>query len=60
MNRTSEIRTVSNDHSDMLVVDLFQDSVLMETRELPGKNIYYANDVAENWENGIIRLATDK
>lgn len=40
------------------VVDLFENDKLMESREIPGKSIYYANDVAENWENGIIKLKT--
>lgn len=40
------------------VIDLFEDGTLMESREVPGKSIYYAEDVAENWENGIIKLET--
>jgi GTP cyclohydrolase I len=56
MIRTSEIRNVETDDGGMLVVDLFQDGVLMENRPLPGKNMYYAKDVSSNWQNGIIKL----
>ena len=56
MIRTSEIRNVETDDGGMLVVDLFQDGVLMEKRPLPGKNMYYAKDVSSNWQNGIIKL----
>lgn len=40
------------------VIDLFEDDTLMESRQVPGKSIHYAEDVAENWENGIIKLET--
>ena len=51
---------MDTDQGTMFVVDLFLGGLLMETRDLPGKNKHYANDVAENWENGIIKLTTDK
>jgi len=38
------------------VVDLFEGNKLMESRTLLGKSIHYAEDVAENWETGIIKL----
>ena len=38
------------------VVDLFEGHKLMESRQLLGKSIHYAEDVAENWESGIIKL----
>ena len=38
------------------VVDLFEDGVMKETRTLLNKSIHYAEDVVENWENGIIKL----
>lgn len=41
----------------MYVVDLYEDNVLVERRELPNKNYYYAMDVSENWDNGIIKCA---
>jgi hypothetical protein len=40
------------------VIDLYEDDTLLESRQVPGKSIYYAEDVAENWENGIIKLET--
>ena len=40
----------------MYVVELYLNNALVETRELPGKSIYYAEDVKENWENGLIKL----
>ena len=36
------------------VVDMFEHGKLVESRELEGKSIRYAEDCAENWENGII------
>ena len=38
------------------VVDLYSDNKLVEERPLPGKSIHYAEDVAENWENGLIKI----
>lgn len=42
----------------MYVVHMFEDNVLIETRELPCKSIHYAESLAKNWEEGII--ANDK
>jgi|TARA_B110000444_G_scaffold248120_1_gene271617 hypothetical protein len=39
-------------------VEMYEDNVLIETRELPGKSIHYANDTAENWNKGIIQKTT--
>jgi len=39
-------------------VEMYEDGVLVETRDLPGKSIHYANDTAENWDNGIIQKTT--
>tara|TARA_R110002012_G_scaffold138606_1_gene295410 strand:+ start:174 stop:449 length:276 start_codon:yes stop_codon:yes gene_type:complete len=39
-------------------VEMYEDNVLIETRELPGKSIHYANDTAENWDKGIIQKTT--
>ena len=63
--RTSVIRrkTVMGKNKDhegpdtIYVVDLWEGDTLIEARELPGKNSYYAKDVAENWENGIIQIS---
>lgn len=65
MARASNIRKVaavgnnatgSNGPDTMYVVDLYEDGMLKETRQLPGKSIHYANDVSENWDAGIIQL----
>ena len=40
----------------MYVVDLIENGRVVESRRLPGKSKSYANDVAENWESGIIQL----
>jgi hypothetical protein len=37
-------------------VHLIEDGVLKADRWLPGKSLHYAEDVAENWENGIIQI----
>jgi len=37
------------------VVEMYENNVLVETRELPGKSVHYANDCAENWDSGLIR-----
>jgi len=57
--RTSEIRREMNPNIHetdvMYVVDLYDNGVLIETRKLPNKSIHYANEVSENWNNGIIK-----
>lgn len=64
MSRTAKIRKEpygrngSRGPDTTYVIDLFEDNTLLESREVPGKSIYYAEDVAENWENGIIKLET--
>ena len=35
-------------------VEFYEDNVLVETRQLPGKSISYAEDTAENWVSGLI------
>ncbi len=60
--KTAKIRKVaymgkgSEGPDTAYVVDLFEGSKLMESRTLLGKSIHYAEDVAENWEAGIIKL----
>ena len=62
MSRHSTIRQVPNmtesnrGPDSVFVVDLYEDNVLLESRQLPGKNRYYAEDVSQNWDNGIIKL----
>lgn len=64
MSRTAKIRKEpygrngSRGPDTTYVIDLFEDDTLLESRQVPGKSIYYAEDVAENWENGIIKLET--
>ena len=64
MSRTAKIRKEpygrngSRGPDTTYVIDLFEDDPLLESRQVPGKSIYYAEDVAENWENGIIKLET--
>lgn len=37
-------------------VDLFDETGFRETRQVHKNSVHYAEDVAENWCNGIIRL----
>lgn len=55
--RHSEIRKVSNPatNDEMYVVDLWEDGKLIQTRELPNSNYLYAQDLAENWDTGVIQ-----
>lgn len=48
-NRTARILD-----SKGFAVEFYEDDVLVETRELPGKSISYAEDTAENWVSGLI------
>ena len=43
------------DNSDGFVVHLFKDYEPFGTVDVSDKSIHYANDVCENWENGILR-----
>lgn len=63
-NRHSQIRKVLTDDLQensgfMYVVDLYEKGSLIQSRQLPGKSIHYAEDVAENWNNGLIQLLTE-
>ena len=42
------------------VVDLYEDGLLKESRQLPNKSVHYANDVSENWDSGLIVLEESK
>lgn len=68
MSRSSSIRreTVQGDNASgssgpdsMYVVDLIENGRVVESRKLPGKSQSYANDVAENWNSGLIQLLID-
>ena len=37
-------------------VDLYENDILLETREVHDKSEGYAEDVADNWVHGIIKL----
>ena len=63
-NRKSQIRlVVTNDPViggySVYVVDLYENDKLVQVRNLPGKSRSYAEDVAENWDSGIIQLLTE-
>jgi len=66
MKRVAKVRRVpavdsgTNGPDVMWIVNLYEDNILLESRELPGKSLRYAEDVAENWENGIIKLEGSK
>ena len=59
--RTSEIRKApylgnGSKGPDMcFVVDLYDNGVLIETRQLPNKSIHYAREVSDNWDRGLIK-----
>jgi hypothetical protein len=63
-NRKSHVRlVVTNDPviggDSVYVVDLYENDKLVQVRNLPGKSRSYAEDVAENWDSGIIQLLID-
>jgi len=59
--KEAHIRSVSRSNpskgqfTSMFVVDLFKNKDKIGVIELPGKSKYYADDVVENWETGIIK-----
>lgn len=67
MSRTSYIRKMpcagegqdSSGPDTMYVVDLLENGRKVETRTLPGKSRAYAQDLAENWETGVLQLLTE-
>jgi hypothetical protein len=58
MTRHSKIKTVLTSGmrgpDTLLVVDLYEDGKFVERRQLPNKSMHYAEDVSENWNNGLI------
>ena len=48
-NRKAKVKA-----STVYVVEMYEDGKLVETCPMYGKSIRYAEDCAENWENGII------
>ena len=68
MSRSSSIRkegnvgvndSGSNGPDSSYVVDLIENGRVVESRKLPGKSISFAQDLAENWESGLIQLLVD-
>lgn len=62
--RSATIRKVVTDNKaaggdSMFVVDLYENGKLIQSRQLPGHNRFYAEDVVENWETGVIQLLTE-
>lgn len=62
--RRAQVRLVATDNpaaggDSMYVVDLYENGKLIQSRALPGKSRFYAEDVAENWNTGIIQLLTE-
>ena len=49
-------RSVVRKDGDTYVVDLFEGNDLVQTRRCEGKNELFAEDVSENWDNGLIQL----
>jgi hypothetical protein len=49
----------SNGPDSSYVVDLIENGRVVESRKLPGKSISFAQDLAENWESGLIQLLVD-
>ena len=50
--RTAEI---TNHDGTGYIVQLSDNGNLFGTIDVRGKSIHYANDVVENWENGILK-----
>ena len=53
--KVANLRDGSRGPDTMYVVDLFEDNQFVGRRELPNKSQHYAQDVSENWDNGIIQ-----
>jgi hypothetical protein len=58
--KTAEIRRepnwVTSNGPDMLYyVDLYKNKQFFGTIDVSNKSIYYAQDVVENWENGVLK-----
>lgn len=66
MNRNSviQLKPVRNGNfkgpDTMFVVELWEENSLIETRELPGKSIHYAESLARNWDEGVGEFKNDK
>lgn len=47
------------DDRQMFTVTLIENDEIVEVRELPGKSRAYADDLAENWETGVLQLLNE-
>lgn len=47
------------DDRQMFTVTLIENDEIIEVRELPGKSRAYADDLAENWETGVLQLLNE-
>lgn len=50
------LMSVVSEEEGKLYVDFYKDEVLLDSREIRGHSVQYAQDVAENFTLGIIRL----
>ena len=41
------------------VVELIENNTVIERRNVSGKSKRYAEDLAENWETGVLNLLTE-
>ena len=54
MNRTAVIVTRTCKNTTARYVECYEDDVLIRDIDVSDHSQYYAEDTAENWENGII------
>ena len=52
----AKVSFIRGNREDMYCVYLYENYEVVEIRPLPGKSIHYAEDVVENWENGLIKI----
>lgn len=64
MSRTAKIVKKFNNASSrgpdvLYTVELWEDDNYVGLMDTTGKSLYYAQDVAENWETGIIKSTNE-
>ena len=52
-DRLKAVVVANNDH---FYVDFYKDEVMLESRKIEGHTVRYAEDMAENFVKGIIKL----
>lgn len=50
------LKAIVVDCSDCFYVDFYKDEVMVDSRRIEGKSLRYAEDMAENFVEGIIRI----